>query len=264
RACIEALVTLKSSAHLPNIIQWIEDSDPDVRAAVLEAISALGSPDLAPVVQKCFDDSVAHVRRVARDVVGRWAIHTEPTTMRGQVALDGLLAAVVEGDADDLLLFAGRMPYVKRRGQMDILYGWKPLTDLALRKMLEPHLAPAHRAAFGEGRDVDFSYEMPALGVRFRVNLFMQSTGAAAVFRIVKNDALLIVIDNRGLPPAVAPLADLKDGLVIVGGPTGSGKSTTLAALVDRVNRTSGRHIVTIEDPIETVHIAERSLVTQR
>ncbi|HEY8077927.1 MAG TPA: PilT/PilU family type 4a pilus ATPase, partial [Labilithrix sp.] len=264
RACIEALVVLKAHAQLANIVLWLDDTDPDVRAAALEAIGALGSPEHAAIVQKSFEDPVARVRRVARDVMGRWSLQPEPTTMRGQVALDGLLTAVVEGDADDLLLFAGRTPYVKRRGQVDVLHGWKTIADPALRKMLEPHLAPAHREAFEAGRDVDFSYEMPALGVRFRVNLFMQSTGVAAVFRIVKNDALLIVIDNLGLPPAVAALADLKDGLVIIGGPTGSGKSTTLAALVDRVNRTSARHIVTIEDPIETVHMGERALVTQR
>jgi twitching motility protein PilT len=264
RACIEALVTMKSAAHLPHILEWLGDDDPDVRAAAVEALGALGSADDAGRIQKALEDPVARVRRVARGVMARWTLEPEQTTMRGQVALDGLLSAVVEDDADDLLLFAGRVPYVKRRGQVDVLYGWKPLTDAGLRKMLEPHLAPAHRAAFASGADVDFSYEMPGLGVRLRVNLFQQSTGAAAVFRIVKNDALLIVLDNLGLPPGVASLADLKDGLVIIGGPTGSGKSTTLAALVDRINRSSARHIVTIEDPIETVHLAERSLVTQR
>jgi len=111
-------------------------------------------------------------------------------------------------------------------------------------------------------RDVDFSYEVPSQGLRFRVNVFEQQGGTGAVFRIVKGDRP--ELQALGLPPVVETLGELKNGLVLVGGPTGSGKSTTLAALVDYINRTSSRHIVTFEDPIEVVHRRARSLVNQR
>jgi twitching motility protein PilT len=147
---------------------------------------------------------------------------------------------------------------------MEALPGFKAIKDEALRKLIQPYLSPVQRAEFESGKDVDFSCAHKGLGARFRVNLFTQSSGAGAVFRIVRNDALLLVLDNLGLPPVISSFADLKDGLVIVGGPTGAGKSTTLAALVDRINRTSARHVLTIEDPIETLHFCDRSLLTQR
>lgn len=260
---VEALLETKAVHVLDHVAAMAEDADPDVRIASMRALAELGGRDYAGVIEPLLQDPLPRVQRVARELLSRWHAPGETTIRRG-VALDGLLAAVVEGDADDLLLFSGRVPYVKHRGQVEVLHGWKPLSDETLRKLVQPFLSPVQLSQFEAGKEVDFSYEMRSLGVRFRVNLFVQSTGTALVFRIVKNDALLIVLENLGLPPAVAGLSDLKDGLVVVGGPTGSGKSTTLAAIVDRINRSQNRHIVTIEDPIETVHIGERSLITQR
>jgi twitching motility protein PilT len=262
-ACVQALVDMKATEVIDHLVALIGEDDPDVRVAAVRAVAELGGRDYASVIEPLIEDPVPRVQRAARELLAVWKVHAE-TSIRRNVALDGLLAAVVEGDADDLLLFAGRVPYVKRRGQVEVLHGWKPLSGETLRGLIQPFLSVVQKKQFESGRDVDFSHEMRALGARFRVNLFMQATGVAAVFRIVKNDALLIVLENLGLPPSVGALSDLKDGLVLVGGPTGAGKSTTLAALVDRINRTQARHIVTIEDPIETVHIGERSLVTQR
>lgn len=262
-ACVQGLVDMKATEVIDHLVALVADGDPDVRVAAIRAIAGLAGREYAGVIEPLIDDPVPRVQRVARELLAAWQVHAE-TSIQRSIALDGLLAAVVEGDADDLLLFAGRAPYVKRRGQVEVLHGWKPLSGETLRALLQPFLSAVQKKQFESGHDVDCSYEMRALGARFRVNLFMQSTGVAAVFRIVKNDALLIVLENLGLPASVSGLSDLKDGLVLVGGPTGAGKSTTLAAIVDRINRTQARHIVTIEDPIETVHIGERSLVTQR
>ena len=262
-ACIEAVLSIKAKQVVDSLCPYTTDENPDVRAAAMRAIAELGGRPYAHFIEPLANDLVPRVKKTARELLQHWEVQAE-TTAQSFVALDGLLTAVVEGDADDLLLFAGRAPYVKRRGQIEPLHGWKALSSDALYQLVHPILSVPQRKNFLEGRDVDFSHDMPALGARFRVNLFRQASGTAAVLRIVKNDALLIVLENLGLPDSVGGLADLKDGLVLVGGPTGAGKSTTLAAIVDRINRSSARHVVTIEDPIETVHIGERSLITQR
>lgn len=262
--CIESLVKLGSSQAVSAIAPLVSDDDPDVRLAAIEALVALDAREQAHVVGACTEDDDLRVRSAARSIVGRWQLVDEPSTMRHFVGLDDLLPAVLDADADDLLLLAGRPPYLKRRGEVEELGHWGPLSDPLIRAMIAPHLSEVQRKMVEDGVDVDFSYEMPSAGARFRVNLFVQSTGVGAVFRVIKNDALLVMLDNLGLPPVVAELATLRDGLVLIGGPTGSGKSTTLAALVERINRTSPRHIVTIEDPIEAVHLGDRSLITQR
>jgi twitching motility protein PilT len=135
-------------------------------------------------------------------------------------------------------------------------------TDEQIRAMLMPHLSDIQQHDLEALKDIDFSYEVKTEGLRFRANVFQQLSGISAVFRIVK--ASLPDIDALGLPPIVKGFGDLKNGLVLVGGPTGSGKSTTLAALIDYINRTDARHIVTLEDPIEVVHSRKKCLVNQR
>ena len=261
--CVESLKKRNATEGLPFVVDCLQDEDADVRVAALLALGELGGRAHVHVLESMIEDPSPLVQRTARELLTRWKVQAEPT-IRSKIGVDRLLAAVVEGDADDLLLFAGRVPYVKRRGVVEPLLGWKPLSNDTLVSLLDTLLSPAQRDAFRAGRDVDLSHEMRALGARFRVNVFAHLGGAGAVFRVVKNDALLIVLENLGLPESVNRLAHLKDGLVLIGGPTGAGKSTTLAALVDRINRTQARHIVTIEDPIETVHLGDRCLVTQR
>ncbi|HEX6241957.1 MAG TPA: PilT/PilU family type 4a pilus ATPase, partial [Polyangiales bacterium] len=110
--------------------------------------------------------------------------------------------------------------------------------------------------------DVDFSYELKAAALRFRAHVFQQRSGPSAIFRIVKQD--IRPLEELGVPQIVQTFADFNNGLVLVGGPTGSGKSSTLAALIDYINRTSARHVVTMEDPIEVVHERKQSLINQR
>ncbi len=264
RVSIDALSTLGDRQAADEIARHTGDPDADVRAAAMSALTLLGNPTHATAVEALLEDEVPRVRKAARDLLVKWQLVEGATTHRGKVALDDILAMMIESDADDLVLLADRQPYIKKRGKMEPLAGFRSIRDDVLRSMLEPYLSPVQLSEFECGKDVDLSATHKGLGARFRVNLFEQSSGVGAVFRVVRNDALLLFLENLGLPPLVAELCKLKDGLVIVGGSTGSGKSTTLSAMVDTINRSSARHILTIEDPIETLHLSDRSLLTQR
>src|SRR5438094_345740 len=117
------------------------------------------------------------------------------------------------------------------------------------------------RAQFEKRRELDFVYELPGVA-RFRANVFVQSQGLGSVFRVIKNE--IPTLDELNLPLSVKRLTQLNNGLVLVTGPTGSGKSTTLAAMVDEINKTSQRHVISIEDPIEYLHGPIRGVITQR
>jgi twitching motility protein PilT len=128
-------------------------------------------------------------------------------------------------------------------------------------QMIQPVTPPAKWQEFEETGDTDFAYEAPDVA-RFRVNLFRQRRGPAAVFRIIPSETM--TLDQLGLPSQVRRVADVSRGLVVVTGPAGSGKSTTLAALIDLMNDTKKYHIITIEDPIEFVHSNKKCLIHQR
>ncbi len=175
--------------------------------------------------------------------------------------LDELLRRVETDGGSDLHLAAGREPRIRIHGHIEAVPGWAPLDDASLRTLLRELVAPARWDAFTAGHDADFAYELAGAG-RFRANYFEQHLGVGAVFRRIPEK--IVPLESLGTPPAVERLARLKTGLVLVTGPTGSGKSTTLAALIDRINGASARHIVTIEDPIEFVHQNRKSIVSQR
>jgi twitching motility protein PilT len=122
-------------------------------------------------------------------------------------------------------------------------------------------LTASQRQLFDERSDLDFAYEIPGVA-RFRVNFLRQRNGVGAVFRIIP--MRFRTLEELGLPPVIFTLARLEQGLVLVTGPTGSGKSTTLAAIIDHINQESDKHIITIEDPVEFIHASRKSLVTQR
>jgi twitching motility protein PilT len=136
-----------------------------------------------------------------------------------------------------------------------------PLGAEDVVQLLNPIVPGNNRIEFAERHDSDFAYEIPGLA-RFRANIFMDRKGMAAVFRTVPTT--IRTAEQLELPKAILQLCALRKGLVLVTGPTGSGKSTTLAALIDYINRTRSEHIVTIEDPIEFVHANQRCLVNQR
>lgn len=175
--------------------------------------------------------------------------------------LHELLERTKQASASDLHLATGMEPRVRRHGALEPLPGWPVFDAAALAALLREVVADAQWREFESTGDLDFALGLPGVA-RFRANYLRQEHGPSAVFRTIPET--IASAEQLGLPDAVARLADLTSGLVLVTGPTGSGKSTTLAAIVDRINRTTARHVVTIEDPVEFLHRPLRSVFSQR
>ncbi|MBN1545373.1 MAG: type IV pilus twitching motility protein PilT [Syntrophaceae bacterium] len=174
--------------------------------------------------------------------------------------IDAFFQLMNEQGASDLHLVAGQQPAIRIRGDMERIK-YNVLTNDELRSMLY-EITPEHKIKhFEETGDVDFAYQIPNLA-RYRANFFMQQNGVAAVFREIPNK--ITTCTELGLPPVIAKLATLPRGLILVTGPTGCGKSTTLAAIIDEANRLRKDHIITIEDPIEFVHQSNNCIINQR
>ena len=171
-----------------------------------------------------------------------------------------LLRFAVQEAASDLHLSAGSPPILRIHGDMKKL-DQPSLQDEEVHKMLYDIMNDAQRKKFEEFHELDFSFEMGDTG-RFRVNVFLQLRGTAGVFRTIPTE--ILSMKQLGLPPALGQLCNQEKGLVLCTGPTGSGKSTTLAAMIDHINGTKEGHIITIEDPIEFVHPPKKCLVNQR
>lgn len=178
----------------------------------------------------------------------------------GTNRIDRFLSVLPKRNGSDLHLAVGSPPVIRIDGDLERIR-YRALSEGDFYNLVGPVAPPRIWNQYGETGDVDFAYQMGA-EARFRVNLFRQERGSAAVFRLIP--ARVPTVEELDLPPAVAELAGAGRGLVLVTGPTGSGKSTTLAAILDRVNRRLSRHVVTIEDPIEFVHTNARSIFTQR
>jgi twitching motility protein PilT len=187
---------------------------------------------------------------------------TSAATLERAPAIDVLFRGMCEVGASDLHLCVGMPPLIRKDGRIQQLdAAAAPLTDEELRALLEPIMPEINRHEFGECRDTDFAYEIPDLA-RFRANIFADRKGRGAVFRVIPNK--ILTAEQLGLSPHILKLCDLNKGLVLVTGPTGSGKSTTLCAMIDYINRTRHEHIITIEDPIEFVHQSQQCLINQR
>ena len=174
--------------------------------------------------------------------------------------LDAFFKLMFDTGASDLHIVAGQPPILRVHGELERIK-YDPLDDEHLRQMLY-EIAPEQKIkTYEETGDVDFGYEIPNVS-RFRANFFMQKYGCGAVFRQIPTK--ILTADELGLPPILKKSAMLHKGLVLVTGPTGSGKSTTLAAMVDYANKHRKDHIITIEDPIEFVHESQNCLVNHR
>jgi twitching motility protein PilT len=188
------------------------------------------------------------------------SIPGETIDRTGRLPIDALLENMVQKKASDLHLTLAQPACVRIDGEI-VRMGEGTLTEDQMRSYLLPIMPPKNREEFARICDTDFSYEVPGLA-RFRVNVFRNRMGVGAVLRQIPDK--ILSADDLGLPPAIRKLCDLHKGLVVVTGPTGSGKSTTLAAMVDLINESRSEHILTIEDPIEFVHQQKRCLVNQR
>ncbi len=174
--------------------------------------------------------------------------------------IDAFFKLMNDQKASDLHLVSGQQPVLRIRGDLERVK-YKVLDDDELRSMLYEITPEDKIKIFEETGDLDFAYEIPGLA-RYRANYFMQKNGIGAVFREIPSE--ILTVEQLGLPSVVSRLAMLPRGLVLVTGPTGSGKSTTLAAVVDECNRKRKDHIITIEDPIEFVHQSKSCVVNHR
>jgi twitching motility protein PilT len=172
-----------------------------------------------------------------------------------------LLRKLVSSGSSDLHLRVGEPPIIRKSGEMMRLEGYGPLTVEEMESLIFAIMPERNRTEFRERNDTDFAYEILDLA-RFRANALRDRKGPAAVFRVIPTK--LQSAEELGLSDDVQKLCFLSKGLVLVTGPTGSGKSTTLAAMVDLINRKRSAHIITIEDPIEFVHPNKSCIITQR
>ena len=172
-----------------------------------------------------------------------------------------IVLAALERDASDIHITAGAAPSLRIRGKLAPLEGFPVLGPQETREIVYSILSDSQRQQLESAHQVDFSWSIPRTA-RLRVNAYMQRGAVSAAFRMTPGQ--VDSLESLGMPAVVREMAALPRGLVLVTGPTGSGKSTTLAALVDEINRTRDDHILTIEDPIEVLHHHKRCLVNQR
>ena len=171
-----------------------------------------------------------------------------------------LLTFGVEQGASDCHLSSGEPPMIRIDGEMKKLDS-PALTKEEVHALVYDIMSDAQRRVFEENHECDFSFELQNVA-RFRVNVFLQRKGEGAVFRTIPTKVL--TLEELGMPPILKQLCDKDKGLILVTGPTGSGKSTTLAAMIDYLNSSFEGHILTVEDPIEFVHVSKKCLVNQR
>jgi twitching motility protein PilT len=174
--------------------------------------------------------------------------------------IDTIIRAVKDYDASDLHLTTGSPPVLRVDGDIIVLQH-EPLTNQATEQFLYEIMSEEDRRAFERTKDIDFAYEIKGV-VRLRCNAFEQMKGIGAVLRLIPTH--ILSVEQLNLPPQILDFTEYNKGLVLITGPTGSGKSSTLAAMIDHINATRKCHIITIEDPIEFVHDSKMSLVNQR
>jgi len=237
---------------------WDEKAIAEVAAAVgVDIEPALAERDeLARFIASVYSAGAGGVAAPLGVVVRRSAEPEEPPLL-----LNDCLERVVELGGSDLHLTAGTHPMVRIHGAIEALSEFPVLTGSRIREMLYAVLSQKQRETFEAELELDTSHTIPGKG-RFRVNVLLQRDSVGAVMRVIPFE--IVPFDTLGMPPAVASFAELSRGLVLVTGPTGSGKSTTLASLIDIINRTKPVHIMTVEDPIEFLHHHKRAIVNQR
>jgi twitching motility protein PilT len=186
---------------------------------------------------------------------------TEDRVLPDDIMLDELLVKVLERNASDLHLTTGTKPMIRLHGELRPLEEYPELAPPMIQRVMYSAITQKQREKFEEELELDFAYSVPGKA-RFRVNLYRQRDSIGAAFRLIPYE--IKKLEDLGVPPAIANFAGMPRGFVLVTGPTGSGKSTTLASLLDLANRTRKDHIMTVEDPIEFLHRHRACLVNQR
>jgi twitching motility protein PilT len=181
--------------------------------------------------------------------------------MQQQPKIEMLLEEVVKREASDLHLQVGLPPMIRIDGSLNPVQGAQPLNEDSMEALVFSLLDEDQKQILLRDKEFDFSFAFGDLG-RFRVNAFHERGNVAAALRLIPSE--IRTLDQLGMPPVLTKFTEYPRGLVLVTGPTGSGKSTTLAALIDKINTDRAAHIITVEDPIEYTHHSKRSLIAQR
>jgi twitching motility protein PilT len=221
------------------------------RAAARAAQAEGGLPPVVP--------SALPVARASMPVGSRVGMNNE--VREGDLDLNTALRRMLQLGGSDLHLTVGAPPMARVDGGLTPLEGFDTQKPDAIQRVLYSVLSQRQREQFEEELELDFAYALVG-EARFRVNLYQQRDSLGAAFRVIPYE--ILPLESLGIPPVVANFAGLPRGLVLVTGPTGSGKSTTLASIIDLANRSRNDHIMTVEDPIEFLHRHKRSLVNQR
>ncbi len=271
-SAIEALARIGSRKALQPVARLLSDPVPEVRIEVLRALEVFDDPRVAPLIKKVAeadpDDNVrqraqAVYRRIAqRHRLGEdsAAVEARGPAARPQRKLDLFLAETRRVGGSDFHLRAGSPPYIRIQGRIARV-GERVMQPRDVEAMLAEILTPQQREALQHEGQVDFRYDVPS-GGRYRCNAFRHRGGTSAVFRVIPDE--IPSFEDLRLPAQLSRVAHLHQGLVLVCGPAGSGKTTTLAALVNLLNETRHGHILTVERPVEYVHPYKNCLVNQR
>ena len=231
------------------------DGEPCLEITPAAAIGTQAEPAPKPA------PAAAAPPRAATPTVPKTRPAHAPAAAGPSAAIDAMFRTMIEAGCSDLHLTSGMSPMVRKDGEMAPLDDSGAIETDRLKEILFEITAQKYRDEFEEKHDTDFSYEIPGVA-RFRCNLFMDRNGIGGVFRQIPTD--IPSAEKLGLSKGMLQLCHLNKGLVVVTGPTGSGKSTTLAAMIDYINNNLSAHIITIEDPIEFVHQNRKCLINQR
>ncbi len=270
----QALATLDQDRAVSlEALPYLVDSAGKVHVAVANPLDEKLLTDLRLAVGSDVQLALAHRPSLvtaigeAYDVPSEAHPPSEPTSLRGGgpdsdgPRINDLLEKLIEMKGSDLHVTAGSPPQLRVNGSLMPLDEFGMLKPAPLRAMIYEILTQRQKSELEEKRELDCSHPVVGMG-RFRVNVFFQRDSIGAVMRAIPNE--IVPLAKLGMPPVVADLATLTRGLVLVTGPTGSGKSTTLASLIDLINSTRSDHIITVEDPIEFMHRHKMSVVNQR
>lgn len=259
---LDAVTELGARGASTDVALLLSSGDPDVRLAALECLDALDDVAQQRFVEAVFDDPNLAVRKRAQAILERWRTYgTASIEVREDSNLDALLSRALSVEADALLLGGGARPLFRRLGRTDTLVD-VVIPPEQLNRMIMPLLSAQQHQHFHALEEVDLSYEFKGLGRRFRAHVFPQRNGVTAVFQLGRQT--MQQLEGLGLPEQVKEFTEYEGGLILVGGGPQSGKSTTVHALIDRINRNSSRHIITLEQSLEVVHQPVLSAVTQR